>query len=96
MIALLEQDELRKLPGKWLLAEDGKSIAQSIVFKTFAEAWSFMTHVALLAEKMDHHPNWSNVYNRVDITLSTHEAGGVTARDLELAWAITSFVWLPQ
>jgi 4a-hydroxytetrahydrobiopterin dehydratase len=91
----LSDSELQNLPGKWTLAEDKKSIHQAYKFKTFAEAWSFMTHVALLAEKMDHHPDWSNVYNKVDITLSTHDAGGVTHKDIELAQAITDFVWVP-
>ena len=66
-MALLTQDELQHLPGKWALAEDGKSIHQAFKFKTFAEAWSFMTHVALLAEKADHHPDWSNSYNKVKL-----------------------------
>jgi 4a-hydroxytetrahydrobiopterin dehydratase len=91
----LSDSELQNLPGKWTLAADKKSIHQAYKFKTFAEAWSFMTHVALLAEKMDHHPDWSNVYNKVDITLSTHDAGGVTHKDIELAQAITDFVWVP-
>jgi 4a-hydroxytetrahydrobiopterin dehydratase len=55
-----------------------------------------MTHVALLAEKADHHPDWSNSYNKVEISLSTHDAGGVTKKDIALAKAITDFVWLPQ
>jgi len=93
---VLSDSELRDLPGKWTLASDKKSIHQAFEFKSFAEAWSFMTHVALLAEKMDHHPDWSNVYNKVDITLSTHDAGGVTKKDIELAQAITDFVWVPQ
>jgi 4a-hydroxytetrahydrobiopterin dehydratase len=92
----LTDTELKSLPGKWQLAEDQKSIHQSYTFKSFAEAWSFMSHVALLAEKMDHHPNWSNVYNKVDITLTTHDAGGLTSNDLELAKAITDFVWVPE
>jgi 4a-hydroxytetrahydrobiopterin dehydratase len=92
----LPESELKHLPGTWTLAPEHKSIRHSYKFKTFAEAWSFMTHVALLAEKMDHHPDWSNVYNKVDITLSTHEAGGVTQRDLALAQAITDFVWVPE
>ena len=86
---------LENLPGKWALVEDGKSIRQSFKFKSFAEAWSFMSHVALLAEKMDHHPDWSNSYNKVEISLSSHDAGGVTKRDLDLAQAITDFVWIP-
>jgi 4a-hydroxytetrahydrobiopterin dehydratase len=91
----LSPAELTHLPGKWKLSSDHKSIHQSYKFKSFAEAWSFMTHVALLAEKMDHHPDWSNAYNKVDITLSTHDAGGVTKKDMELAQAITDFVWVP-
>ncbi len=92
----LTDAELKHLPGKWQLAEDRKSIHQSYTFKSFAEAWSFMSHVALLAEKMDHHPNWSKVYNKVDITLTTHDAGGLTQNDLDLAKAITDFVWVPE
>jgi 4a-hydroxytetrahydrobiopterin dehydratase len=92
---LLKVEDLSPLPGKWALAKDGKSIHQSFKFNSFAEAWSFMSHVALLAEKMDHHPDWSNSYNRVAITLTTHDAGGVTRKDLALAQAITDFVWVP-
>jgi 4a-hydroxytetrahydrobiopterin dehydratase len=88
MVKLLDEKELSSLPAGWELAADKKSIAQKFKFKDFVQAWSFMTHVALLAEKADHHPEWSNVYNKVDITLSTHEAGGVTARDIKLATAI--------
>ena len=93
---LLSAEELKNLPAKWTLAKDGKSIHRSFKFKTFAEAWSFMSHVALLAEKADHHPDWSNAYNKVEISLSSHDAGGVTKRDIALAQAITDFVWLPQ
>lgn len=93
-MALLKPEELKNLPGKWALAKDGKSIHQSFQFKTFAEAWSFMSHVALLAEKADHHPDWSNAYNKVEISLSSHDEGGVTKRDLDLAKAITEFVWV--
>ena len=91
----LEAAALQNLPGRWTLAEDGRSIRQSFKFRSFAEAWSFMSHVALLAEKMDHHPDWSNSYNKVEISLSSHDAGGVTRRDLDLAKAITDFVWVP-
>jgi 4a-hydroxytetrahydrobiopterin dehydratase len=91
-MALLTQDELRNLPGKWALAGDGKSIRQSFKFKDFGEAWSFMTRIALLAEKADHHPDWSNSYNKVEISLSTHDAGGVTKRDIALAQAIADFL----
>jgi 4a-hydroxytetrahydrobiopterin dehydratase len=94
-MALIPPDQLTDLPGSWTLADDKKSISNSYKFKSFAEAWSFMTHVALIAEKADHHPDWSNSYNKVDITLSSHDAGGVTEKDLALAKAITDFVWVP-
>ena len=71
--------------GDWSLAPDGGSIKRSFVFRNFSEAFAFMTRVALAAEKMDHHPDWSNVYKTVDVTLNTHDAGGVTALDIELA-----------
>ena len=69
----------------WSLAKNGASIRRSFVFKNFSEAFAFMTRVALAAEKMDHHPDWSNVYKTVDVTLNTHDSGGVTALDIELA-----------
>lgn len=75
---------LTELEG-WSLAADGASIKRSFGFKNFSEAFAFMTRVALAAEKMDHHPDWSNVYKTVDVTLNTHDAGGVTALDIELA-----------
>ena len=61
------------------------AIAKSFLFKDFSAAFGFMTRVAMKAEQMDHHPEWFNVYNRVDVTLATHDAGGVTARDVTLA-----------
>jgi 4a-hydroxytetrahydrobiopterin dehydratase len=82
MPKLLNKAALQTLPEGWELAADGKSIRQSFRFKDFTEAFAFMTRIALLAEKADHHPDWSNAYNRVEISLSTHEAGGVTARDI--------------
>ena len=57
-------------------------------FKDFAEAFGFMTRIAIIADKMDHHPEWFNVYNRVDVTLTTHDAGGVTQKDVDLAKAM--------
>lgn len=96
MSKLLDPDKLESLPAKWQAGKDGKSIVQEFSFKSFAEAFSFMTHVALLAEKADHHPDWSNSYNKVRIALSTHSAGGVTEKDVALAKAISNFVWLPQ
>ncbi|MCE2920434.1 MAG: 4a-hydroxytetrahydrobiopterin dehydratase, partial [Roseomonas sp.] len=64
------------------------AITRSLRFKDFSEAWGFMARVGLLAEAQDHHPEWFNVWNRVEITLSTHDAGGLSARDVRLAKAI--------
>lgn len=75
---------LKELEG-WTMAEDGVSISRSFNFRNFNEAFGFMARVALAAEKMDHHPNWSNVYKTVDVMLSTHSAGGLTELDFELA-----------
>jgi len=88
IMKILSDAELQALPGGWKVSDGGKSIHQAFKFKDFGEAWGFMTRVALLAEKMDHHPEWSNVYNKVEITLTTHDAGGVTEKDLRLAEAI--------
>jgi 4a-hydroxytetrahydrobiopterin dehydratase len=70
----------------------GKAIERDFSFRDFSAAWAFMTRVALLAEKHNHHPDWSNSYNRVHIALSTHEAGSLTHRDRELAAAINRLV----
>jgi len=74
--------------------EDGQrdAIAARFEFKDFSEAFAFMARTALLAEKMDHHPEWSNVFNKVDVTLTTHDAGGVTDNDIAMAKAIEGFV----
>ncbi len=73
--------------------EEDNKLKRSFEFKNFVEAFSFMTKVAIVAEKMDHHPNWSNVYNTVSIELSTHDAGNVvTDRDHKLAEAIDQLV----
>jgi 4a-hydroxytetrahydrobiopterin dehydratase len=69
----------------WAEAPGRDAIAKSYRFADFGAAWSFMSRVALKAEQMDHHPEWYNVYNRVDVILSTHDAGGVTDKDVELA-----------
>jgi len=75
------------LPG-WTVVEGRDAIRHEFRFRDFTEAWGFMARVALLAEAQDHHPEWSNVYNRVDILLTTHDAGGLSERDLRLARAI--------
>ena len=80
-------DALSELPG-WHLREDKLAIAREFKFRDFSEAWAFMSRVALIAEQQDHHPEWSNVYNRVAITLTTHDAGGLSARDIGMATAI--------
>ncbi|MGE0802789.1 MAG: 4a-hydroxytetrahydrobiopterin dehydratase [Lautropia sp.] len=79
--------ELAALTG-WRLGEDRDSIVRTFEFDGFAAAFAFMTQVALAAEKLDHHPDWRNVYATVEIALSTHDAGGVTARDIALARTI--------
>lgn len=75
------------LPG-WTVRADGLAIMRTFGFADFSEAFGFMTRVALLAEKSDHHPEWFNVYNRVEITLTTHDAGGISQRDVKMARAI--------
>ena len=75
---------LAALPG-WRAVEGRDAIAKTFTFKNFSEAFGFMARVALVAEKMDHHPEWTNVYKTVDVTLSTHDAGGVTELDVTLA-----------
>ncbi len=83
--------DIRQLPG-WSLDDTGKKIAKTFKFKNFSEAWAFMSRAALLAERMDHHPEWFNVYNRVDVTLTTHDAGGVTEKDIAMASAMNGFL----
>lgn len=75
---------LAGLPG-WTVVDGREAICKTFKFPDFNAAFAFMTRVALKAEKMDHHPEWFNVYNRVEITLATHDAGGVTELDVELA-----------
>ena len=75
---------LAELHG-WREVAGRDAITRTFTFKDFNEAWGFMSRVALAAEKMDHHPEWSNVWNRVEVTLSTHDAGGLSERDVRLA-----------
>ena len=80
---------LGQLAG-WQAVDGRDAITRTFKFKDFNEAFGFMARAALIAEKMDHHPEWFNVYNRVDVTLSTHDAGGLTELDVELAAAMDS------
>ena len=82
-------DALASLTG-WAEVQGRDAIHKSFKFADFTQAWGFMTKVALAAEKADHHPEWSNVYNRVEITLSTHDAGGLSDKDVALARFIDS------
>ena len=74
--------------GEWDYDEARDALTRSFLFADFSEAFAFMTRVALLAEKFDHHPEWSNVWNRVDMLLTTHDAGGLSRRDVTMAEAV--------
>jgi 4a-hydroxytetrahydrobiopterin dehydratase len=78
---------LAQLPG-WEYRADRDAIVKSYKFKNFVKAWDFMSRVAVIAEKMNHHPEWFNVYNRVDVLLTTHDCGGLSNLDLQLAKAM--------
>jgi 4a-hydroxytetrahydrobiopterin dehydratase len=78
---------LSELKG-WTLLDDRDAIQKTFQFKDFNQAFGFMARAALVAEKLDHHPEWFNVYNRVEVTLSTHDAGGLTELDVKLANAM--------
>lgn len=81
---------LKRLPD-WRLADNREAITRKFQFVDFDAAFSFMTRVALKAAAMDHHPEWFNVYNRVEVTLATHDAGGVTRKDIDLATAMDGY-----
>ena len=95
MIAKLTAEEragaLKELSG-WQAVGGRDAIQRSFKFKNFNEAWGFMNRVALMAEKADHHPEWVNVYNRVDILLTTHDCNGLSERDVSLAKKIDKLV----
>ncbi|HEX5182796.1 MAG TPA: 4a-hydroxytetrahydrobiopterin dehydratase [Allosphingosinicella sp.] len=94
MLTDAERDEaLQGLPG-WSWDGEAKAIRRTFEFRDFSEAFAFMTRVALAAEKADHHPDWSNGWNRVDVALSTHSEGGVTAKDVDLARQMDGFASL--
>jgi 4a-hydroxytetrahydrobiopterin dehydratase len=80
------------IPEGWALSADGKALEKGFRFKDFSQAFSFLTRVAMHAEKVDHQPEFTSVWNRVDIRLTTHDTGGVTERDLKLAEAIDKLV----
>ena len=79
------KNALNDIHSDWSISADGLSIARQIKFANFRCAFSFMTEIALVAEKMDHHPEWFNVYNKLDIKLTTHDADGVSEKDINLA-----------
>ena len=83
------QSELKSCP-EWAVAPDQLSITRNFVFSSFAEAFGFMTEVAIIAEKMDHHPEWTNVWRKVSVTLTTHSVKGLTNPDFDLAKAMDS------
>jgi len=85
------EEALEGLP-EWDHQDGRDAITRSFTFDDFSQAFAFMTQVALLAEKSDHHPEWSNVWNRVDILLTTHDAGGLSGRDIDMAQAIDALV----
>ena len=87
--AELRKSALKSLPG-WKEVEGREAIERTFVFKDFNEAFGFMSRAALVAEKNDHHPEWRNVYKTVEVVLATHDAGGVTQRDVELAKAMNA------
>ncbi|MEP2737053.1 MAG: 4a-hydroxytetrahydrobiopterin dehydratase [Erythrobacter sp.] len=99
-VAPLTQSEIQKLISghpKWELTRDGAAITRTYKFLDFSEAWGFMSRVALIAEAQDHHPEWFNVYNRVEITLTTHDAdpaggGALSKRDAKMVEAMA--IWL--
>jgi 4a-hydroxytetrahydrobiopterin dehydratase len=95
MVAQIDAAARAALPATlsgWSLVEGRDAIRRAFRFKDFSEAWGFMARVALLAEAQDHHPEWSNVWNRVEIVLTTHDAGGLSARDVRLAQAIDALL----
>ncbi len=91
MVAKLDEAQRAALAAElpeWRMAEGRDAIVRHFKFADFSQAWGFMCRVALLAEQQDHHPEWENVYNRVTITLTTHDTGGLSGRDVRLAAAV--------
>lgn len=98
MAERLSQDEIDAgLEGlaNWKRTDDGReAIVRSFLFEDFSQAFGFMARVALIAEKMDHHPEWTNVYRKVKVVLTTHDAGGLSELDLQMAQAMNSIAGL--
>ena len=93
MVSLLEKSQLNYFTEKnplWIV--NNKAIKKEFKFYNFIDAFGFMSKVALLSEKMDHHPNWQNTYNKVTIELTTHDIGGLTTKDIKLAEAIDKLI----
>jgi 4a-hydroxytetrahydrobiopterin dehydratase len=93
MTSLLEKHQLDYFIGKnpsWII--DNKTIRKEFKFYNFIDAFGFMSKVALLSEKMDHHPDWQNTYNKVKINLTTHDKGGITEKDIKLAESIDKLI----
>lgn len=84
------QAKMADLQG-WQLSEDGLAISKTFIFKNFSQSWAFMSRSALLAEKINHHPEWFNVYNRVEVRLTTHDAKGLTELDFRMATEMDKF-----
>jgi 4a-hydroxytetrahydrobiopterin dehydratase len=87
-----QRDEALNWLEGWRYEAAGKAITRGFDFADFSEAFAFMTRVAMIAEKVGHHPNWSNVYDKVTISLSTHDAGGLTDKDIDLATRIEALL----
>ena len=93
MISLINQTQLNNFINKnpsWIV--DNKTIKKEFKFENFIDAFGFMSKVALLSEKMNHHPNWQNTYNKVKIELTTHDKGGITSNDTKLAESIDNLI----
>jgi 4a-hydroxytetrahydrobiopterin dehydratase len=91
-LSATERETALKPLSEWSYDEKAGAISRDFKFKDFSEAFAFMTRVALLAQSADHHPEWSNVYNKVSITLTTHDDKGLSAKDIKLATAIDKLV----
>ncbi|HIC82325.1 MAG TPA: 4a-hydroxytetrahydrobiopterin dehydratase [Kiloniellaceae bacterium] len=94
MVEKLSQEERASLPEVlpgWVPVEGRDALKKTFQFKSFNQAWGFMNRVALAAEKLNHHPEWFNVYNRVEITLTTHDCDGLSELDVKLAKRIESY-----